>query len=330
MIDEHFYKVRPAFTLGDLSHRLGVSLPIEAVADEPIQIPAALNVSPPESVTFFSDKRRKDQLETAKATACLTTEKLLPLVTKAGMIGFVVSDPRAAFARLTSEMVIPKTSDLAESVIDETAVIHPTAIIGKAVKIGAGSYIGANSVIDDGVIIGKHCNIAPLVRLSYTVMGDHCIVKSGAVVGGTGFGMAEDDKGVFSIPHIGRVVIHNAVHIGSNTCIDRGQLGDTVLSDDVKVDNLVQIGHNVLIGKGTMIAGHAGISGSCVIGEKCLFGGRASLADHINVGDGAIIAASAGVMTDVPAGEMYSGIPAMPIREHMRTVATIKKLSKRK
>jgi len=79
-----------------------------------------------------------------------------------------------------------------------------------------------------------------------------------------------------------------------------------------------------------MIAGHAGISGSCVIGKKCLFAGRASLADHIKVGDGAILAAAAGVMTDIPAGEMYSGIPAMPIREHMRNVATLKKLSKRK
>ena len=149
------------------------------------------------------------------------------------------------------------------------------------------------------------------------------------MIGGTGFGVIKDENGVFSVPHLGRVVIHNGVHIGSNCCIDRGQLGDTEICDDVKIDNLVQIAHNVVIGEGTMIAGHSGISGSCIIGKKCLLGGRASLADHVTVFDGAIIAAFAGVMTDVPAGEMYSGVPAMPVREHMRTVATLKKLAKR-
>jgi len=152
-------------------------------------------------------------------------------------------------------------------------------------------------------VIGENCVIEPLVRLTFTRMGDRCHVKSGAIIGGTGFGTAEDEKGIFNVPHIGRVIIHDDVYIGSNTCVDRGQLGDTVISKEVKIDNLVQIGHNVFIGEGTLIAGHAGISGSCVIGKKCIFAGKASLADHINVGDGAILAAFAGVMSDVPAGE---------------------------
>ena len=248
---------------------------------------------------------------------------------KTGMVALVTDNPRAVFARLSERMVQAGASNQQSAKIDESADIHPTAILGKNVTIGAGSRIGANCVIEDNVILGENCVIEPLVRLSFTTMGNACHIKSGTVIGGTGFGVIKDENGVFSVPHLGRVVIHNGVHIGSNCCIDRGQLGDTEICDDVKIDNLVQIAHNVIIGEGTMIAGHSGISGSCIIGKKCLLGGRASLADHVTVFDGAIIAAFAGVMTDVPAGEMYSGAPAMPVREHMRTVATLKKLAKR-
>lgn len=329
MIDANFYTIRQAVSLADISAELGLELPVDGAADEMINLPSALPKSLPGSITFFSDKRRKTQLATAKATACLTTEKLLPLVAKTGMVALVTDNPRAVFARLSERMVQAGASNQQSAKIDESADIHPTAILGKNVTIGAGSRIGANCVIEDNVTLGENCVIEPLVRLSFTTMGNACHIKSGTVIGGTGFGVIKDENGVFSVPHLGRVVIHNGVHIGSNCCIDRGQLGDTEICDDVKIDNLVQIAHNVIIGEGTMIAGHSGISGSCIIGKKCLLGGRASLADHVTVFDGAIIAAFAGVMTDVPAGEMYSGAPAMPVREHMRTVATLKKLAKR-
>lgn len=329
MIDTHFYTIAPAITLADLTDRLALSLPVPGAADEKIEVPAALNESHSGSVTFFSDKRRKAQLETAQATACLTTEKLLPLVTRTGMIGLVTENPRAVFARLSGEMVSEGGAESAPGVIDPTAEIHPTAYIGENVSIGANTRIGANCVIEDGVVIGADCVVEPLVRISFTRTGKGCYFKSGAIIGGTGFGMAEDKDGIFSVPHLGRVIIRDSVYIGSNSCVDRGQLGDTIIEDHVKIDNLVQVGHNVKIGEGTMIAGHSGISGSCVIGKKCLLGGRASLADHITIGDETIIAAFAGVMADLPGGQMYSGAPAMPIREHMRNVATLKKLAKR-
>ena len=329
MIDPHFYTLRPSVTLSDLADELGLLLQVNEASDELIEIPSALNNSLPGSVTFFSDKRLKDQLATANATVCLTTEKLQQFVTPTGMIALTTDKPRAVFARLSHKMVSVGASLERQADIHETAVIHPTANIGSNVRIGSDTVIGANCVIEAGVVIGSNCVIEPLVHVSFTEMGDRCHVKSGAVIGGSGFGMAEDHDGIFSIPHLGRVIIQNAVQIGSNSCIDRGQLGDTLICDEVKIDNLVQIGHNVRIGEQTMIAGHSGISGSCVIGKKCLLGGRASLADHIKVGDGAIIAAFAGVMADVPGGKMYSGAPAMPIREHMRNVATLKKLAKR-
>ena len=330
MIDRQFYTIRPAVPLSELAHQLGVELTVSGAGDDMIELPASLASSRPGSLTFFSDKRRKDQLEFAKASACLTSKTLLPLVSKTGMIGLVTENPRAAFARISRTMVSEGGSKIDPRNIDETAIIHPSAVIGDGVSIGPATKIGANSVIGDGVVIGANCTVEPLVQITFSKIGDDCIIKSGAVIGGSGFGMVNDVSGVINVPHFGRVIIHNRVQIGSNSCVDRGQLGDTLLSDDVKIDNLVQIGHNVSIGEGTMIAGHAGISGSCVIGKNCLFGGRASLADHVTVGDGAILAASAGAMADIPAGKMYSGVPAVPVREHMRSITTLKKLAQKK
>jgi UDP-3-O-[3-hydroxymyristoyl] glucosamine N-acyltransferase len=329
MIDENFYSLRAPISLSELAANIGSDLPVPGAGDDMIERPSALLTSQPGSVTFFANKRRKNQLETARATACLTTKALAPFVANTGMIALVTENPRAAFARLSHEMVRVRQNNSHASKIHKTANVHPTAIIGENVSIGAGSKIGAHCVIDDSVTIGKTCIIEPLARVSFTVMGDNCHIKSCAVIGGSGFGVVEDAQGVFNIPHLGRVIMHDAVHIGSNSCVDRGQLDDTIICKDVKIDNLVQIAHNVFIGEGTMIAGHAGISGSCVIGKNCRFGGRAGLADHITVGDGAIVAASAGVMSDIPAGEMYSGIPAMPVKEHMRTVVALKKLVKK-
>ena len=330
MIDPRFYTLSAPRSLSDIVTSIGVELDVEGAGDEMISAPASLSESQNGEITFFSDKRRKNQLATAKATACLTTEKLAPLVREKGIIAIITDKPRARFARLTEKMVQEGSTSSGPQNIDPSADIHPTAVMGAGVSIGARTRVGANTVIDDGVVIGSDCRIGPLTHIAFSIMGDGCSVKSSSVIGGAGFGMTEDEAGIFNIPHLGRVVIHNNVHIGSNSCVDRGQLGDTILMDSVKLDNLVQVGHNVFLDEGAMLAGHSGVSGSCNVGKKAMFGGRAATADHVNLGDGAILAAFGGAMSDIPDGEMWSGIPAMPIREHMRNVATLKKLSKKK
>jgi len=119
--------------------------------------------------------------------------------------------------------------------------------------------------------------------------------------------VAKDEIGIIDIPHMGRVIVGNRVSIGSQTCVDRGQLGDTVLANDVKIDNLVQVGHNV-------------------IGSNVQMGGNVGIADHLTIGDNVMIAARAGVMHNIPKDEVWSGIPAMPIREHMRVINATRKL----
>ncbi len=329
MIDPRFYTLSPPQTLQEIADRCGADLVVSGAGDDMIEAPASLSKSKPGEISFFSNKRLKHLLDTASATACLTTEKLAPLVTKTGMIALVTSDPRASFARLTQSMAREGAADLSDKHIHPKAIIHSSAVIGAGVSIGEGTKISPHAVIDDGVVIAENCVIGPHTHISFSIIGDRCHIKAGAVIGGTGFGIAKDAGGIFNIPHLGRVIIGDDVLIGANGCVDRGQLGDTVLSNHVKIDNQVQIAHNVFIDEGAMLAGHAGVSGSCHIGKNVMFGGRAGSADHITIGDGAILAASAGLMSDIPPGEMWSGVPAMPIREHMRTVATLKKLSKK-
>jgi len=175
--------------------------------------------------------------------------------------------------------------------------------------------------LQSGTQVGSH------VDIQCALVGKDCVIKSGSVIGGAGFGVAHDEKGVVDIPHLGRVILGKRVSVGSQTCIDRGQLGDTQIGDDTKIDNLVQIAHNVVIGKSCAIAGHSGISGSVTIGNFVMLGGSVGLADHVRIGDKASIAARSGVMHDIPAGETWFGTPAQPIREQMRMISRMRKLA---
>ena len=327
MIDPRFYTSMPPLALGDLIAGLDVETLDGKFLDEVITAPAALAGSAAGDISFFYNKRFASQLDAANATACFVPEKLASKLGEAKIIALVSNAPRAHFARVCERLVkvgvkAPKSNQIAKS-----ANVHPSAVIGQGVTIGEETQIGAFAYIGDGVQIGPRCTISPHAVIEFTYMGADCRVQPGAVIGGFGFGVAKDEKGLIDIPHLGRVIMGDRISIGAQSCVDRGQLGDTVLKDDVKLDNMVQIAHNVTVGAGTVMAAHVGISGSCTIGAGCQFGGRVGLADHITIGDGVSLAANAGVMHNVPAGEVWSGIPAMPIRDHMRMVSAMRKLS---
>ena len=328
MIDTRFFESCGPFSLSEILNGLSVETLGVKFDEEMIKSAASLESSKPGDISFLGSAKHRDRLATAKATACFVPEKFAELVSDKGILPIVSKAPRAHFARAVSRLYklrkFETTSDTAQ--IAKTAHIHKSVVIGGGAIIDDGVIIGPNVVIGPGVHIGANTIIGPNTVIDCAVVGDNCIIKACAVIGGAGFGVARDERGSIDIPHIGRVIIGARVSIGSQTCVDRGQLDDTELGDDVKIDNLVQVAHNVKIGNGTVIAGHAGISGSCTIGKNVQLGGNVGLADHLTIGDGASVAARAGVMHSIPAGEVWSGIPALPIRDHIRMVNAMRKL----
>jgi UDP-3-O-[3-hydroxymyristoyl] glucosamine N-acyltransferase len=174
-------------------------------------------------------------------------------------------------------------------------------------------YVVVGAVIGEETVLYPHVVIRDGVRL-----GRRVIVHAGAVIGADGFGYAFDGARHRKIPQVGGVRIEDDVEIGANTTIDRATLGETVVRQGTKIDNLVQVGHNVDIGEHTVIAGQVGISGSCRIGRGVVMGGQVGLADHVTVGDGAMLGAQSGVAADIAAGEKVLGAPARPLTESKR------------
>lgn len=250
--------------------------------------------------------------------------------------GILHENPTQAF-RLIAEFL---THSAVSGCISKTAVVSSTAqiakesfigenvVIGDAVQIGAGCYIGANTVIEAGAIIGENTRIEHNASIYQNVqIGKDCVIASGAVIGSQGFGFSFEGGEWKAIPQLGRVVIGNAVHIGANACIDCGAINDTVIGDNVIIDNLVHIAHNVNIGSHTALAGCVGIAGSTTIGKYCLFGGQVGIAGHITICDGVQVNGGANILQSIEEPGGYAGaLPALPVTKWNRAIIYFKKL----
>ena len=191
--------------------------------------------------------------------------------------------------------------------VDALAFVSPTAKIGKDVYIGPFTYIGENVEIGDGTRIFPHVTIYDGTRI-----GQRVTIHAGAVIGADGFGFAPNTKGYEKIPQIGIVIIEDDVEIGANTCIDRSTMGQTLIHRGVKLDNLIQVGHNCEIGENTVMSAQAGMAGSTKVGAWCMVGGQAGFSGHITIADKTIVGAQSGVISNTKGnGEQLIGAPAV-------------------
>lgn len=293
----------------------------------------------PGTLAFLSNLKYENYIYKTEASIVLVNNSFTPKEEiKATLIK--VEDAYQAFASLLDLYMQAKAS--AKTGIEQPAFIDESASYGDDIYIGAFAYIGRNSKIGnntrvypqvhigDNVSVGDNCIIYPGVKIyEDSVVGNNCILHAGAVIGSDGFGFAPQKDGTFKkIPQIGNTILEDNVDIGANTTVDCGTMGSTIIRKGAKIDNLVQVAHNCEVGENTVIASQTGMAGTTKIGKNCMFAGQVGLAGHLTIGDNVQIGAKTGVPKSVKSNQIVFGIPAMPIKDAVRTISVYKNLPK--
>jgi UDP-3-O-[3-hydroxymyristoyl] glucosamine N-acyltransferase len=290
----------------------------------------------PGTLTFLSNPAYTKFIYTTTASVIIVNKDFKPENSISGTL-IRVDDAYIALAKLLDFYVKSQPPKVG---IEQPSFISSSAIIGNQIYIGAFAYIGENSVLGDNVKIYPQVYIGDNVKIGdnsilysgvkiYTgcSVGSSCMIHSGAVIGADGFGFAPNPDGTWSkIEQIGNVVIGDDVEIGANTTIDRATMGSTIVHNGVKLDNLIQIGHNIEIGENSAMAAQVGIAGSTIIGKNCVFGGQTAISGHITIGEGTKIGPRSGVMSSVKPNSVLLGAPALDFKLAMKSFSIIRNL----
>jgi UDP-3-O-[3-hydroxymyristoyl] glucosamine N-acyltransferase len=293
---------------------------------------AALGTAGPDELTY-AEGAKSLELAAASQAGCILVPEGCVLTGRA-TIG--VANPKLAFVRAAQVLCPPRklspgvhvTAVIApDARIAEDVVICPYVVIEPRVVVGQGTYLGVGVCLGEGAQIGSHCVLYPRVSVySGARIGNRVILHSGVVIGSDGFGYVFAEDHYEKFPQRGGVVIEDDVEIGSNSAVDRGSLGVTVIGQGSKIDNLVQIAHNVKVGRHCVIAAQSGISGSAEIDDYVVMGGQVGVADHVRIEERAMIGGQAGIFRTIRRGTKVWGTPARPLDEFKKVYAQLANL----
>lgn len=326
-----------SYTLKEIKEKLGIdSSDIDSYIN--ISGPAKIENAEQGEIASLHNPKYEKLLYDTKASAVFVPENFKPKNDIGDLILIKTSNPLDAFAEvinlfypyeklpaiISDKATIEKNCQIGENVwIGDYSYISPHCKIGNDTKIFPQVYIGVNAEI------GENCFIYPGVKIYANVkIGNNCTIHSGAVIGADGFGFTHVENNEYKkIKHAGGVIIEDNVEIGANACIDRATLGNTIIRKGVKIDNLVQVGHNVEIGANTVIAGQAGISESTKIGNNCMIGGQAGFAGHLKIAPYTKVNGQSGVISSVnKENQFLYGTPALEYLTFLRSYSVFKKL----
>jgi UDP-3-O-[3-hydroxymyristoyl] glucosamine N-acyltransferase len=297
---------------------------------------ASLNDATADQLSFLSNRKYAYQLAQTKAGAIVVPKN----IEGDDQRWIRVDDPYFAIARIMTRWfsarpmpkgISPKASIASSAKLGTNVAVGHFATIGENVVIGNNVTIFQGVSIESGSAIGDDCIVYPnVVVYDGTQIGRRCIIHAGVVIGSDGYGFAMHDGKHHKIPQIGIVRIEDDVEIGAGTTIDRAALGETVIGEGTKIDNLVQIGHNVKIGKHCLLVSQVGIAGSTELGDYVSVAGQSGFSGHLKIGNRVQVAAKSAVLEDVPDDTKVMGSPALPFNEFARRRAAVKRLAKKK
>ena len=290
----------------------------------------------PGSLTYLTNPKYEQYIYTTQASIVLVNNDFEP-ASEIGATLIKLPDVGVAVLKLLEmynamkpqKKGISKMASISEkATVGEDCYIGDFAVIEAGAVIGDGAKIYPQVYVGDGVKVGAGTTLHPGVKIYEGCrVGANCIIHAGAVIGADGFGFLPKPDGTFDkIPQLGNVIIEDNVEIGANTCIDRAKTDSTIIRKGVKLDNLIQIGHNVEIGENTVSSAQTGIAGTSKVGRNCFLAGQVGIADHVKIGNYAKIGSKTGIDKDVPDGEIRFGSPALPGIQYHRSFAVFKEL----
>ncbi len=332
MIDQKFYKNRGPYSLKKLAGMLSC----DYIGNDNLVISdiSTLEHAKNNELSFYNNSKYLSHYKKSNAGVVLVRNDL-----KKGRDSnlIICEDPYFMMAKVAEifypDSIYPKFSSTTEeknTKLHNSITISCNSFVHKSAKLGKNCQIGLNSVIGPNVIIGDNCLIGDNVTIYFSKIGNNVKIYQGVKIGTEGFGFIMQKESIQKIPQLGRVIIEDFVEIGSNSTIDRGSIGDTVIGKLSMIDNLVHIAHNVELGPNSIIAAMTGISGSTKIGKGAIIGGQVGISGHLSIGNNVKIAAKSGIMKNIGDKQTVGGYPAENILDWHRNTIILKKIRRKK